>query len=1101
MSHKTYIKMDQRTHILARPDMYVGSIRPVLSQEYVPIIVSDSIKMVKQGITCPPALLRIFVEVISNAIDNVHRSRHDKIAVSSIKVTINEHTGETTVWNDGDIIPIELNKEHSCYNHSMIFGQLLTSSNYNDESIRTWSGKNGVGAKNTNVFSTYFRVIGFDPSRNIKLTQIWRNNMSVESAPILEQQNGTGFTEISYIPDFSQFEMTGYTPEIILLYKRYIYDMAMLTGVDVYINNSLLPINSLLLYSQLYAPNPVTDIIQIQCEGNSVVVFPSNECTVISFVNGVFTSQGGVHVDAWIEALFRPFVEKYNKPSKPQITIKEVKQFFNVFINCTVSNPEFSSQSKSELTNPTIVPIVQRKHILAMTKWSIINEKINELLQGKELLMLKKTERKKKGFVKVDGLETANNAGTKLSDQCVLILCEGLSAKTYAVSGIDIGIGEKQGRDWFGIYPLRGKILNVRRSKPTDISKNKEITDIIQSLGLRYGVDYRDDENYKQLSYGKVLMMTDQDVDGIHISGLLLNFFHTLFPTLLQRPTPFIESMYTPIVRVFLKPLDILFYDENTFKEYVERMKHSGVTIKKKYYKGLGTSTDDEIVDTFGKKIVSYIMDEQTDSNMNKVFHMSYADERKLWVSSHVVSSTTFGADSHIEMPISQFLNREMIKFSIDDCKRSIPHLVDGLKESQRKILYSCFLKNLKYSGQPLKVAQLSGFVAEKSNYHHGEQNLYDTITKMANEFTGSNNIPLLFRNGQFGSRAHGGKDAANARYIFTKVDKLTRLLYRPEDDVLLSHIEDDGDTIEPQFYVPIIPMILVNGVTAGIGTGWSCSIPCFNPNEIIEGVRLWIQNRSPVLLPQFTPWYRGFEGVIEKISEHKFITYGVITKEKKKTIVSELPVGMWTEKFNSMMDTFLEEKSIKSVKNYSTKHKINYHIIESPDGLACSLETLKLHSYIFTSNMVLFLNGKITKFNSVHDIIDAFCIVRFNYYEKRKVHTLTTLEYTRQILTNKIRFIQMVIDDTIVLKKKTELTIINELTEHGFIKDDSSYNYLLRMQIRSFTSDKIEQLEFEHTNIVRSIEIAQSTSPEQVWLQELTELQEAYGPFERSFK
>ena len=147
-----------------------------------------------------------------------------------------------------------------------------------------------------------------------------------------------------------------------------------------------------------------------------------------------------------------------------------------------------------------------------------------------------------------------------------------------------------------------------------------------------------------------------------------------------------------------------------------------------------------------------------------------------------------------------------------------------------------------------MKVAQLAGYTAEHSGYHHGEQNLYDTITKMAHSFIGSNNIPLLYRDGQFGSRINGGKDAANARYICTKLDGLTRLIFRQEDDVLLEQVVDDGDVVEPLFYVPIIPMILVNGCTVGIGTGWSSNIPCYNPIDLITAVKEWLDNGEKAL-------------------------------------------------------------------------------------------------------------------------------------------------------------------------------------------------------------------------------------------------------------
>ena len=442
----------------------------------------------------------------------------------------------------------------------------------------------------------------------------------------------------------------------------------------------------------------------------------------------------------------------------------------------------------------------------------------------KEMVVLKKSEKKKKGYTKIEGLDQANNAGTKNGYLCSLILCEGLSAKTYAVAGISKGVYGRSGRDYFGILPLKGKCLNVRNSSPAIIGKNAVITDLIQALNLRHDLDYTDDKNYKTLSYGRVILLTDADVDGLHISGLIMNFFHALFPSVLERKEPFLVSMQTPIVRVFNPKGDILFYDENRFRKFE---KEHTKPFKSKYYKGLGTTKPEDVPDTFGLKMIEYINDDNSRTSMDKVFHKKFADTRKDWLENYD-PNPSFSLDDQgalVNMDISNFLNNEVIKFSHNDCKRSIPSLFDGLKESQRKILYCVKKRNLTFNKPSLKVAQLGGYVAEHSNYHHGEQNLYDTIVKMAHDFVGSNNIPLLYRDGMFGTRINLGKDAASARYIFTKMETLTPLLFREEDDVLLTYVVDDGDVVEPEFYIPIIPTILINGAT-GIGSGWSSNIP-----------------------------------------------------------------------------------------------------------------------------------------------------------------------------------------------------------------------------------------------------------------------------------
>jgi len=321
----------------------------------------------------------------------------------------------------------------------------------------------------------------------------------------------TGFTKVTYFPDFKQFDLEEYSDDIINLYTKYVIDAAMLTKIKVYLNEELIPVNSLETYSELYDTS-IDEKLFIKNKNSEVLICPANinEFQHISFVNGTYTRLGGVHVDAWSEVIFRPLVEKFNKKDKPQVNIKDIKQFFRIFVVATIPNPEFSSQDKEKLEAPKINPDVKQTDINKILKWSVI-EDINDIIKMKEMVVLKKTEKKKKGYTKIEGLDPANNAGGKLGYQCSLILCEGLSAKTYAVAGIQKGVYDKAGRDWYGILSLRGKCLNVRNSIPTTIAKNKVITDLIQTLNLRHDLDYTEDKNYKTLSYGKIIFLTDAD--------------------------------------------------------------------------------------------------------------------------------------------------------------------------------------------------------------------------------------------------------------------------------------------------------------------------------------------------------------------------------------------------------------------------------------------------------------------------------------------------------------------------------------------------------------------------------------------------------------
>lgn len=1111
-------------HILKRPDMYVGSIRSKQAEEYVGDFTLHhsgegedekeelSLKIQKETITFSPAILRIFVEALSNAIDNAQRSKEANVPCSKIKVTINKETGETTIWNDGLVIPIEHNESSGEYKHTMIFGKLRTSTNFNDDEERTVSGRNGLGIKLTNVFSKYFKVKGVDPSSNKCFSQEWTDNMTKAKSPKISSSSlKSGYTEVTWIPDFEHFQIPGYSEDIIRLYTRYVFDAAMLTGLNVYLNDTKLPIKNLQDYSKLFS-SPTTECIYMKGKDSEVVLSTCTEFEAISFVNGVFTMNGGKHVDGWSEAIFRPIVDHFNKPKKPQVTIKDVKQFFRLFVVSTLVNPEFSSQSKTELTSPEVQASVDKKTINAILKWETTN-RVNDIISSKEILVMKKSESKKRGYTAIEGYMPANEAGGKNSEKCTLALCEGLSAKSFVVKGMDSPYLGGNGRDFFGVYPLRGKILNVRSSNGKQIADNKEITAVIQALGLRYNVDYTVDENFATLNYGKLLILTDADTDGKHITGLIINIFHFLFPSLLQRKVPFIVNMLTPIAKFMMKTEEKVFYDLISADEYYNANKDKNIRVK--YYKGLGTHSDEEIAEEFGKRVLSYIKDEKCDDAIVKAFHQKYSDHRKKWLEDFDPKIHTRIDENTLERAISTFIDEDFITYSIDHCVRAIPHIMDGLKQSQRKILYAAFLKNLKKS---FKVAQFAGYVAEKTNYHHGEQNLNDTIVKMAQDFVGSNNIPLLYRDGQFGSRLQKGEDAANARYIFTRLESITRTIFREEDDVLLDRVIDDGDIVEPQFYVPIVPMILINGCE-GIGTGWSSTIPLFNPMDVVNCVREWIKDPPQKSeeglvfssLPELTPWYRGFKGKIEEESPGKYISSGVVVrdesnkKKQNRVEVTEIPIDMSIQScYDMLMGLTHEEKKIKSFKDYSGADKPHFLIDEYVDGLRCTAKNLKLTSKISTSNMVLFdKNGKIRKYDTIFEIICEFCEIRLHFYTKRKNHLLSDLSRRILINKNKERFLVEVMDNVLLIHRRKEEAIIQELSEKGYDKEitegdngeenDKGYSYLLRLPVRFFTDEKIEELKSEIIKLEKEHTLLSTTSEKDIWLKELDEFEKEY--------
>lgn len=417
-----------------------------------------------------------------------------------------------------------------------------------------------------------------------------------------------------------------------------------------------------------------------------------------------------------------------------------------VYVNCLIENPAFDSQTKETLTSPISKfgskCHLSKKFLETVTEQTQLVEQIQNWAKWKEKSELIAKARSTK--LNIPKLYDANLAGTSDSQLCTLILTEGDSAKALAVSGLP-----ELGRDVFGVFPLKGKILNVRGATNKQLMENEEINHVISILGLDYAKTYTTEEERKTLRYGKVMLMVDQDHDGSHIKGLFINFIHNFWPNLLKS-NEFLIQFITPIIKVSHGKNQLSFY---TLKEYMD-WKHSvGDQIRIwniKYYKGLGTNTTAEAKEYFKALEKHRIFFRWTDNTSNLI-EMAFGKDtqlRKNWLNQ--LQSNTFIQPHNQEVTYDEFINKELILFSEANNKRAIPSLMDGLKPGQRKVLYSCFKRKLKHE---IKVAQLAGYVSEQTSYHHGEAALHGTIIGMAQDFVGSNNLPLLYPAGQFGSR------------------------------------------------------------------------------------------------------------------------------------------------------------------------------------------------------------------------------------------------------------------------------------------------------------------------------------------------------------
>lgn len=1168
-NEQKYQKKTPREHVLLRPDTYVGDIDPTEEEMWV----YNDDKLIKKNIKYVPAFYKIFDEVLVNSRDH---SINDPTC-SDIKVEINQEENMISIFNNGDNgIPVEIHKEHGIYIPSMIFGEMLTGSNFDDTEKRTTGGRNGYGAKLANIFSKKFIVEVFDAKSKMKFKQVFEENMSVKNEPEVEKVKSKekSYVKITFYPDLERFKMKKITDETIMLYQKRVCDIAATTTnkVKVYFNEEHMDIPNFNQYVNMFYDESIERIYEEDDRWAVCALYTPNEGgECVSYVNSICTYRGGTHVSYIVDNIIKRLIEHIKKKDKTiKVTPSLIKENLVFFVNTIIENPAFISQTKDALTTKSAKfgskYEVSEKFMKNLLKTNLVNQ-VMDFARFKETASLKKTDGKKVQALRgVPKLEDANKAGSKHSNKCSLILTEGDSAKAFAMAGLSI-----VGRSLYGVFPLKGKLLNVREASPKQLLENEEIKNLKQIIGLQHNKDYSSKDNFDKLRYGRIIILTDQDVDGSHIKGLLFNFFHYFWPSLMKKKG-YLTSLSTPIVKAFKGNKTETFYNLTDYDNWRDNNKSGWKT---KYYKGLGTSTSKEAKEYFvdiEDKLINYfwadfekevgeIIDDSDDddsidstndeeelvnseesikssksSNSKKnVINIDYndfctnaitlafdkrrSDDRKEWLLNYDKNEIITYQEKNVAF--KDFINKDLIHFSNDDTSRSIPNLMDGFKPSQRKIMHGSILRKL-YKDE-VKVAQLSGFVSDKSAYHHGEASLMGAIIGMAQDYVGSNNINILDPDGQFGTRLKGGKDAASSRYIWTRLNALTQKIFRQEDEAILKYMDDDGISIEPEWYCPIIPMILVNG-SEGIGTGFSTKIPCYNPLDIVDNIKRLMNDKDT---KHMIPWYQNYQGTIAHNGKSGYEVKGVYHVEDENTLViSELPIGEWTSNYKEFLDgLIINEEKTKNGKKKTTGFiekftddntdkvvKFTLHFPENKLGKYIKADTLekklKLNKKINITNMHLFnANGTIKKYSNGQEIIKDFYDKRLECYELRKAYIMRRLQNELLHLKYKVKFIEFKFSGKIIIDNKTRQSIIDKLVELEFPElskdvDDikgKSYSYITTMSLFALTKEKIDELNEEYDSKKAELESLESKTIKEIWEKELDEFLHEYKRWYKS--
>jgi DNA topoisomerase-2 len=1107
-----YKSFTDKEHILQNPDMYIGSIANSKSDE---LIYTDE-KLINKTIVLNQGCEKLFLEILCNASDNVIKTRKNGLNYGKISVSIDENT--ISITNNGIMMPLEKNEE-GIYIPELVFGHFKTSSNYTDN--RIGGGKNGYGAKLTNVYSKLFSVEIYNLDTNTLYKQKWENNMSKVSKPSLtipSKPKKESYCKITFTVDFEKFGLECYSQDVIDLYIKHVICVGFTVRVPVKINDKTFKISdmkkfmNLLNWESINTPVIRSSDTALDQGGLEFAILDTPyKGTCLSFVNGIQTQESGVHVNKVLE-IFSPFLNKLNEKNKAKgiksLNLKEVLPHVSLIVNAMVYNPFFESQSKRKLNKCEGLEDINFTDIKQnqFDKWGFVTA-LDDLSNKLNDKVLSKSDGKNTKNINNTKIDDANWAGKAKRDKTILIITEGESGAGYAKIMIQ---HSQHGRDVYGLFPAKGKVLNVRNASPDTIANNKEICAIKEALGLKHGVSYDNPEDIKKLRYGKFMIMADADNDGKHIIGLILNFFHYFHPGLITNG--YITYWKTPIIVATKGDKVKKFYN---YQDY-ENWDNTGYKVK--YYKGLGSSKNNEVKDDMKIPLITeFNLDDIAEKSIKLAFDNKLSNDRKLWIA-------TYPQDIPLKhskvQDISDFINTSVLEYSFSTLKRAIPSLMDGFKESQRKTIYAAHknwnIKLGKSDYNEQKVAQFAGDIAKITNYHHGEVILGKVIIGLACNFVGSNNIPYFTRDGQFGTRHNGIKDAGAIRYIYTRPEKILPYILRKEDEPILEYLEDEGEKIEPKIYYPIIPMVLING-TSGIATGYSTLIPNHNPLDLVNWIRCKIRNDD---LPKIKPWYNGFNGEIgktksiipnlpdeedeeegkeeykdkkEEVDEEqsvntKKLTYyskGCFTINGNKVHITEIPVNRSPLNYENWLKKLRQDKKITDFESQSVANRVDFtvHGFNNP-----SETSLMLVKNIGGTNMYLLDNNDKPKcYNTSSDILEYFYEQRLPIYQKRKDYMLNDMTNTIDELSKRRLFITKVVNEELVVFKRKKDDIYKDM-------GDLPKSLLSEVKTSEYTYEELKKIDNEIDRLQHEIDILRKTNIKDIWLKELDEFEECYN-------
>jgi DNA topoisomerase-2 len=1131
----------------------------------------------------PPALFKCVDEIVVNAID--HFVSYSKL-VKNIRITI-DAKGVISVYNDGPGIHIEQTKNihgKEMYTPQLIFSEMLAGSNLDDdeEKERIVGGQNGLGAKITAVFSEYFTIETADTGTNQHYVQTFRDGLETIEEPVVTQyKKKTSYTKITFLPDYNEFKLdiNNLYDTLFKIIQARAWQAAAYTGINIYFNEKIIPLKGgFAAYCAMFSEFDIFPTTMTKSDGKFVwdvcIGLTDGKERQLSMVNGVFIQSGGTHIkhiqNHLVENL-KGRIEKELKKTKTKFNKNLLLNNLFIFMKGAIPNPEFLSQTKDAISSPIELFESYSLPDSHWTKlWRLVEPAVMASFLKKQLGSVKL--RANRGKVDVPKYREANYCrDSKLCHECGLIITEGDSASGTAHTGLLSKASPYFNYDWFGVYGIQGVPMNALKESvelkkntktppakkgnaksPTNsdivntripskkVLDNERLASLMIVLGLDFNKTYATEKERNSLRYGFIAGLTDQDLDGFNIFGLLCTFFMTYWPNLVKHG--FIRRIYTPLIRAYprnRKNKVVEFYTEDAAKEWTanigEDVARSSYTFK--YYKGLGSHKEafKEVTQMFRNiedKLCTYELDNLAIINMYTYYGID-TKPRKIALANAVYADAVVG----LILPMSQQFTNDSKMYQRANIMRKLLSAIDGFIGSRRKVFFTA----RKVGRREIKVQGLAGETVAKANYHHGEASLEQTIVRMAQSYPGARNLPLLQPLGNFGSRDKGYKDFAASRYIYTTINhRLADKLFRKEDEFILEYEIDDGVRYEPKYYVPVIPYALCenNQLPA---TGWAICVQARHIDHIFKNARAMIKGQPKC--KKLPMWNKHFSGHIRTSGTRKYFVGKYEFDEAANTIhISELPPMSYSHGYLKGTDKAVKKSDDKQgiqtkewVYDFTDETTMNgvditiylkdgaFDAINESHGsevFDCFEEYFELKEPIYNRINLINEQHDVVEYKSYEEVFDDWFRFRKSLYNVRIDREIVVNGLLIKMLKEMQLFSSHHDDYAITSKTSEENAIsiirtnkynvynksllenprymsIDELKLHGTSEEyGARYDYLLNMSYRDLTEDaytkrseRIDKLKERQLYLLDDSGLFPGAT---MWLKELDELESA---------